>query len=129
MQKKRLSSSINEEHEPIACVYAGPDILVPSTVIPSTFVIGRSKDCDIVLEHNTISRKHCEIKQSTEKREYLIRDLSSANGTYVNGKRIGMEWVGIIPGATIKLGNHSYSFEMRNFGDLSKEELWLPKGR
>ena len=129
MKEWPFSNKTEDELEPIECVYAGPDILVPSTVIPYSFIIGRSPECDIVLEHSTISRKHCEIKQSTENREYLIRDLGSSNGTYVNGKRIGIEWVGIIPGAKIELGNRKYSFEMRSFGDLSMEELWLPKGR
>ena len=126
MLKKRFTKKSKNTLKTFESVYAGPYILVPTTVMPYSLVIGRSPDCDIVLKHDSISRRHCEIKQSTEEREYLIRDLSSRNGTYVNEKRIGTDWVGIIPGATLRLGNHKYSFEMIS---SSMEELWLFEGR
>ena len=126
MPKKPFTKKSENALEMFECVYAGPNILVPTTVMPYSLVIGRSPDCDIVLKHDSISRRHCEIKQSTEEREYLIRDLSSKNGTYVNEKRIGTEWVSIIPGATLRLGKQKYSFEMSS---SSMEELWLFEGR
>ena len=126
MLKKPFTKKSENALEMFEFVYAGPNILVPITVMPYSLVIGRSPDCDIVLKHDSISRRHCEIKQSTEEREYLIRDLSSKNGTYVNEKRIGTEWVAIIPGATLRLGKQKYSFEMRS---SSMEELWLFEGR
>ncbi len=49
-------------------------------------VIGRDRDCDIVLNHVLISRRHARIEHGAE--GYVIEDLDSANGTYVNGLRI-----------------------------------------
>ena len=50
------------------------------------WAIGRSKNCEIVLNHPKISRTHCEIIYIED--EYYIKDLKSANGTSVNGKKI-----------------------------------------
>ena len=52
----------------------------------NTTVIGRTKDCDLPLADNTISRLHAEISNS--EKGYLLTDLGSYNGTRVNGKAI-----------------------------------------
>ena len=50
-------------------------------------LIGRSPDCDLILEGHTISRNHAVIiKESID--SYKIKDLDSSNGTFVNGNRI-----------------------------------------
>ena len=48
--------------------------------------IGRSNENDIVLAHQSISRQHASIERKGDK--FLITDLDSLNGTFVNGKRI-----------------------------------------
>ena len=50
------------------------------------WTIGRSKNCEIVLNHPKMSRTHCEIIYIED--EYYIKDLKSANGTAINGKKI-----------------------------------------
>src|SRR5262245_44969722 len=50
------------------------------------FSIGRSADNDLVLSDALVSRRHSEILRRGE--EYRVRDLRSANGTYVNGLRV-----------------------------------------
>ena len=52
-------------------------------ITKSPAVIGRS-DCTVILTDNTVSRQHSEMIQKKDNRWY-IRDLNSANGTYVNG--------------------------------------------
>ncbi|MGD2105070.1 MAG: FHA domain-containing protein [Anaerolineae bacterium] len=52
-------------------------------------VIGRSSDCDVVLPKRQVSRHHAEIERDDE--GYLLRDLGSKNGTYVNGRVVGDE--------------------------------------
>jgi pSer/pThr/pTyr-binding forkhead associated (FHA) protein len=46
-------------------------------------VIGRSTECDIQLEVQNVSRKHARVLFQNE--EYLIEDLESTNGVFVNG--------------------------------------------
>ncbi len=48
--------------------------------------LGRHPDSEISLDDISVSRRHAEIeRQSTE---YVLRDVGSMNGTYVNQKRV-----------------------------------------
>jgi hypothetical protein len=49
----------------------------PDTERP--LVIGRSRTCDLVLRHETVSRRHAELHR--EGGRWLLRDLNSTNGT------------------------------------------------
>ena len=51
--------------------------------------IGRSPDAHVVLKDATISRRHAVITIHDGGSNYLIRDLASKNGTYVDGRQIG----------------------------------------
>jgi hypothetical protein len=48
--------------------------------------IGRSSSCDLVLEDDSISRRHAEI--ALRGGVCVIRDLGSCNGTWVNGRAV-----------------------------------------
>jgi len=48
--------------------------------------IGRAKENDIVISDKTASRRHAEIKKMKD--HYILTDLGSHNGTYVNDSRI-----------------------------------------
>jgi hypothetical protein len=50
--------------------------------------IGRSRDSDIFLEDLAVSRLHATVFRDATG-QYVVRDESSANGTTVNGMRIG----------------------------------------
>ncbi|HEV2405403.1 MAG TPA: FHA domain-containing protein [Ktedonobacterales bacterium] len=49
--------------------------------------IGRSRESDIFLEDLAVSRLHTTVARA-ENGQYILRDENSANGTYVNGKKI-----------------------------------------
>jgi serine phosphatase RsbU (regulator of sigma subunit) len=49
-------------------------------------VIGRDSTCDIAIPEGTVSRQHAMLRWSNA--ECYLVDLGSANGTYVNGRRI-----------------------------------------
>lgn len=51
-----------------------------------TFLIGRSKSCDLVLPERQISRQHARLRREAD--GYYIEDLGSKNGTYVNGQAL-----------------------------------------
>ena len=53
---------------------------------PGTHVLGRSESCTIVIDSGRASRRHAELVVTEE--GATIRDLGSANGTYVSGERI-----------------------------------------
>src|SRR5271166_2010024 len=47
-------------------------------------VIGRGNECDLLLPERQISRQHIRIRRSGI--QYIVEDLESKNGTWVNGQ-------------------------------------------
>ncbi len=50
------------------------------------WVLGRSSECDVVIDDDSVSRVHAEL--AVRGGECRIRDLDSCNGTLVNGRPI-----------------------------------------
>lgn len=50
-------------------------------------LIGRSKDVDVCIEEEDVSRKHAQVEERSDG-QIVITDLNSTNGTFVNGKKI-----------------------------------------
>ncbi|MGE0788215.1 MAG: sigma 54-interacting transcriptional regulator [Sandaracinaceae bacterium] len=53
--------------------------------------VGAMDDNDLVLEDETVSRNHCKIFREGD--QYMIADLGSTNGTFVNRVRIREAWL------------------------------------
>jgi len=51
-----------------------------------SWVIGNSADCDVVVDSPLASARHCRLTQTAD--GYILDDLGSTNGTYVDGLRI-----------------------------------------
>ena len=53
-------------------------------------ILGRDDSADIILDDPGISRRHSELRVTTDGPHFVttIRDLGSTNGTYVNGERV-----------------------------------------
>lgn len=49
-------------------------------------LVGRKEDCDLRLDHKSVSKHHCVIVRTDGL--LLLRDLGSTNGTRVNGQRV-----------------------------------------
>ncbi len=71
-------------------------------------VIGRGKECDLPLFSDTVSRRHAKVWR--EGVRYVVQDLGSANGTFVNGndaaRPVGLEHDDVITVGTIQLKFH-----------------------
>lgn len=62
----------------------------PIPIDRAVILVGRAEQCDVVITGSKkISRRHCCLVQSDS--TYLIRDLGSTNGVWINGKRVDME--------------------------------------
>jgi hypothetical protein len=55
-------------------------------LVGAQLLIGRSSACQIVLGDDTVSRRHAELR--FEDGRWLLRDLGSSNGTYINGRLV-----------------------------------------
>lgn len=53
---------------------------------PQTWLVGADPSCDLVVNEPTVSGRHCRLSRT--RNGYLLEDLRSRNGTFVNGKRI-----------------------------------------
>lgn len=63
--------------------------------------VGRHDDCQLRIKSSQVSRRHCEIFE--KKGLLLVKDLGSANGTFVNGKKIDGQRV-LEPGDELMVG-------------------------
>ena len=50
-------------------------------------VIGRGEGCDVVLDMDNVSRRHCEFRLAANG-SHLVEDLRSTNGTFVNNDEL-----------------------------------------
>jgi pSer/pThr/pTyr-binding forkhead associated (FHA) protein len=65
------------------------------------FTVGRDPGNDIILRDPKVSRHHAEIV--FERGFFVMHDLASANGTFVNGRRVRV--APLTHGAKVRLGN------------------------
>jgi hypothetical protein len=76
---------------------------------PAGGTIGRSRDCDVVLDDSGISRRHAEIRPTPDGWE--VEDLGSTNGVLVNGLAVrGRE--PLHGGERIEFGSTEAIFEL-----------------
>ena len=76
---------------------------------PRGAVLGRSRQCDVVVADPNVSRRHAEIV--TEAGEWMVADLGSTNGVRVNGQPVRQP-TPLEPGDTISLGTVDVRFEI-----------------
>lgn len=81
-QRGTFSDAYLEMVDPANTSYA------PGTTFPLNplTVLGRHPRCDIAIDDASVSAEHAEITASGA--EWWIRDLSSTNGTFVNGYEV-----------------------------------------
>ena len=65
-------------------------------------LLGRHWDNDVVIKDPTVSRRHALIMET--RRGFVLRDLDSANGTFVNDVNIGAVEHVLRSGSRIRLG-------------------------
>jgi two-component system, NtrC family, response regulator AtoC len=68
--------------------------------------IGRAEDCDIILDNPSVSRRHAVLRIVSG--AVSVKDMDSANGTRIGGKRLPPDGEGPVPpGVAILIGSAS----------------------
>ena len=82
--------------------------------------IGRQAGAYFLIDHGSVSRRHAEI--SYVNGQYVLRDLGSANGTFVNDKRLESGSTHLLKHHDrIRFGNVSFLFIARSAGKQAKQ--------
>jgi len=104
-------------------IQAGPNPGQRTGLSKESFLIGRDPACDLHIQDIEVSRRHARlIAQSSG---FVLEDLGSTNGTFVNGERVRTVTV-LRPGDEIRLGE---AVTLRYELDLNSLETTPPAAR
>jgi len=92
----------------------------------TSMVIGRSSKCEIHIDQESISRNHAKIVNTGK--SFLVRDLGTTNGTYVNDEVVEAERA-LRDGDLIKLGRTIFKFFRGGSIELAYHEEMYRKAR
>lgn len=84
---------------------------------PGKYVLGRSTECDLPINSETVSRRHAELVVSETSIE--VADLGSRNGTFLNGVRVTS---GTIDRGELRFGQVTFLLEARH--SLPEDGVW-----
>src|SRR5207302_5475397 len=82
----------------------GPSI----EVVKDLTLVGRKEDCDLRLDHKSVSKMHCVIVKTDGL--LLLRDLGSTNGTRVNGQRVRR--AALLPNDHLTIAHYKYRIHL-----------------
>ena len=76
----------------------------PITIVKDLTLVGRKEDCDLRLDHKSVSKMHCVLVKTDGL--LLLRDLGSTNGTRVNGQRVRR--AALMPNDQLTIANYKF---------------------
>lgn len=104
----RRSSNAPSRQVPVLFILTGLDAGRLIALEPYETVIGRDKGVHVQLSEAAMSRRHARIVRTGER--YVLEDLRSRNGTFVNGRRIEQrelavgDHLSVGPNVTLRFG-------------------------
>ena len=88
----------------------------PIDLVKDLTLFGRGDDCDVRLDHKSVSKLHCVVVNTDGL--LLVRDLGSTNGTRVNGQRIRR--AALLPNDQLTIAHLKFQVK---FGIILENEL------
>jgi pSer/pThr/pTyr-binding forkhead associated (FHA) protein len=76
----------------------------PVDITKDITLVGRKEDCDLRLDHKSVSKLHCVLVKTDGL--LLLRDLGSTNGTRVNGDRVRR--AALLPNDQLTIANFGF---------------------
>ncbi len=84
----------------------GPDLGMEWQFKAAEVTLGRDEDCELMMSDIAVSRRHSKI--ALENDEFVLYDLESGNGTYLNGAKVTREVLSV--GDEITVGERTFRF-------------------
>lgn len=104
--EEQAAISALPRHSALLVMQRGPSVGSRFLLDAERTVAGRSEHADIFLDDVTVSRKHAEFVR--ENGQFVVRDIGSLNGTYVNRNRV--ESVQLVTGDEVQIGKYRLTF-------------------
>jgi pSer/pThr/pTyr-binding forkhead associated (FHA) protein/subtilisin family serine protease len=95
--------------------------LAPTSIRPGLTSIGRSAQNSIVIDSILVSRSHARLECAGGR--CTVEDLGSANGVYVNGRRVSR--AALSPGDRLRLGDVELTYQASG---VAQAQAWLEIG-
>src|SRR3954447_11998322 len=97
---------------PAVVFLSGELIAVPIPLEREEVILGRALAADVRVNDTKVSREHAKItlSENNGQTEYILSDLKSRNGTFLNGRKISSEK--LQNGDKIGLGEHILRFDL-----------------
>lgn len=92
------------------------NIGAPTDLTQSTVLVGRGKDCGVVLPDVSVSRIHAKFARQPDGR-VVLEDLRSSNGTFVNDRRI--EQTDLTHGDRVRFGTVAFAYQVEGAPELN----------
>jgi pSer/pThr/pTyr-binding forkhead associated (FHA) protein len=91
----------------------------PATLTKEEIVVGRRPTCDVCLDFENVSGKHCVLRFMNG--FWHARDMGSTNGTFVNGQKISSDQV-LMPEFELSVAGHLFTIDYEPHGPQSLME-------
>ena len=99
-------------------IRGGPNSGVTIQLSGHPVTIGRRSDNDVVIDETTVSRRHSLIMESPD--GFILRDLNTTNGTFVNRSNIGQSEYPLRHGDQISVGGSEVMLVFRLEGPRAR---------
>jgi hypothetical protein len=88
----------------------------PIPLMKPELIVGRRRSCDVFLDFNNVSGKHCQLRLINS--VWHVRDLGSTNGTSLNGMALSSEH-SVMPDDELAIASHLYTIDYEPGGPES----------
>lgn len=120
-QQKRAKRDLS----PSLVILNGDFLAVPILLERKQVILGRALGADVRINDTKVSRSHAQISSlqnaENDKIEYVLTDLQSSNGTFLNGHKIDQET--LQNGDKITIGKHILRFELHDEIDREYQQM------
>ncbi|MBL8953496.1 MAG: FHA domain-containing protein [Myxococcaceae bacterium] len=94
----------------VSLLFEFDDLMVatlPPVAPGENITVGRSPDCDLVVDDPSVSKHHATLEWDPRARRVMIEDQKSSNGTHLNGEQLHVR-MGAKDGDTLAFGEARY---------------------